>query len=191
MIFRYHHLLGIKAGKISLAFRKWEKVRVTEGRTMRTAVGVIKLEKVERVAIGSITEADARKAGFEDRDQLVKDLKRVTAGSVHKVRLKYESEDPRIALRSKIALTDEEFKKLESKLARLNARRPRTLTYLKLIAKHPSRRAGDLADMVGMERLAFKLNVRKLKNLGLTISLEVGYKISPLGKIVMARMEKG
>ena len=33
-----------------------------------------------------------------------------------------------------------------------------------------------------MERLAFKANVRKLKELGLTESLEVGYRISPLGK---------
>ncbi len=84
---------------------------------MRTAIGVIVLEKVERVAIGSITELDARKAGFEDRVQLVKALRRVTSGSVYKVRLKYESEDPRIALRSKTALTDEDFKKVESKLA--------------------------------------------------------------------------
>ena len=33
-------------------------------------------------------------------------------------------------------------------------------------------RAGDLADSVGMERLAFKTDVRKLKALGLTESLE-------------------
>jgi hypothetical protein len=33
-----------------------------------------------------------------------------------------------------------------------------------------------------MERQAFKLNVRKLKELGLTESLEVGYRLSPLGE---------
>lgn len=191
MIFKYHQLLGIKARKISLAFRKWDKARVKAGSTMRTAIGVIMVEKVERVNIRSITEADARKAGFEDRDQLLKELKGITPGTVFRVKLKYESEDPRIALRSKTTLTVEEFNKLESKLTRLDARRPWTLIYLKLIAKHPGRRAGDLADVIGMERLAFKLNVRKLKNLGLTISLEVGYKISPLGKVVMARIGKG
>jgi hypothetical protein len=190
MIFKYHQLVGIKSRKISLAFRKWDKARVKEGSTMRTAIGVIMVEQVERVTIGSITEADARKAGFEDRDKLLKELKRVATGSVFRVKLKYKSEDPRIALRSKTTLTAEEFNGLESKLARLDARRPWTLIYLKLIAKHPGRRAGDLANMIGMERLAFKLNVRKLKNIGLSISLEVGYKISPMGKMVMAKFKK-
>jgi hypothetical protein len=52
---------------------------------------------------------------------------------------------------------------------------------LRLIDEHPGRRAGDLADMVGRERLYFKADVRKLKALGLTISLDVGYKLSPRG----------
>jgi hypothetical protein len=36
--------------------------------------------------------------------------------------------------------------------------------------------------MVGRETAPFKLDVRKLKNLGLTISLEVGYELSPRGQ---------
>lgn len=190
MIFKYRQLLGIKSGKISLAFRKWDKVRVKEGSSMHTAVGVVRVEKVERVTLASIKEADAKKAGFDDRDQLLKELSRVEAGFVFKIKLKYESEDPRIALRSKTKLSEEGFNKLKSKLARLDARKPWTQSYLKLIARHPARRAGDLAYMLGMERLAFKLNVRKLKNLGLTISLEVGYNISPLGRMMMKRLEK-
>ena len=46
----------------------------------------------------------------------------------------------------------------------------------------PAIRAGDLADEVGRERLPFKADVRKLKNLGLTISLGVGYELSPRGQ---------
>ena len=43
-------------------------------------------------------------------------------------------------------------------------------------------RAGDLADELGLERLAFKTDVRKLKALGLTESLPVGYRLSPRGQ---------
>ena len=53
---------------------------------------------------------------------------------------------------------------------------------LRLIAEHPGVRAGDLADHRGQERLAFKADVRKLKALGLTESLDVGYRLSPRGR---------
>jgi hypothetical protein len=36
--------------------------------------------------------------------------------------------------------------------------------------------------MAGRERLEFKRDVRKLKELGLTLSLEVGYELSPRGR---------
>jgi hypothetical protein len=42
-------------------------------------------------------------------------------------------------------------------------------------------RAGDLCRVAGQEILTFKTNVRKLKALGLTESLEVGYRLSPRG----------
>jgi hypothetical protein len=48
-------------------------------------------------------------------------------------------------------------------------------------------RAGDLADACGRERLDFKLDVRKLKALGLTESLSVGYRLSPRGAAYLAR----
>jgi Mn-dependent DtxR family transcriptional regulator len=53
---------------------------------------------------------------------------------------------------------------------------------LKLIADRPATRAADLAEALGQERLPFKANVRKLKALGLTESLEVGYRLSPRGR---------
>jgi hypothetical protein len=72
-------------------------------------------------------------------------------------------------------------------LGRLDAGKngPWTLQYLRLINKYPERRAGDLADMIGMDKFEFKINVRKLKDLGLTVSHEIGYSISPLGNWVM------
>jgi hypothetical protein len=55
---------------------------------------------------------------------------------------------------------------------------------LKLIADRPEVRAPDLAASLGLETLVFKRDVRKLKALGLTESLTVGYRISPRGQRV-------
>jgi hypothetical protein len=43
-------------------------------------------------------------------------------------------------------------------------------------------RAPDLAAGLGRETLPFKADVRKLKELGLTESLLVGYRLSPRGR---------
>ena len=45
-----------------------------------------------------------------------------------------------------------------------------------------------LAASVGREKLPFKRDVRKLKELGLTESLRVGYRLSPRGKALLERL---
>jgi hypothetical protein len=64
---------------------------------------------------------------------------------------------------------------------------PWTATTLDLIGQFPGRRAPELAEIAGMETERFKTNVRKLKGLGLTISLGTGYRISPRGEAFLAR----
>ena len=46
-------------------------------------------------------------------------------------------------------------------------------------------RAADLAAAFGREMLPFKVDVRKLKELGLTESLRPGYRLSPRGRAVL------
>ncbi len=59
---------------------------------------------------------------------------------------------------------------------------------LALIARKPGTRAADLAPAMQSELLKFKADVRKLKKLGLTISLETGYRLSPRGEQVLAKL---
>jgi hypothetical protein len=59
---------------------------------------------------------------------------------------------------------------------------------LRLIGDRPGVRAADLAAAVGRERHPFKTDVRKLKELGLTESLEVGYRLSPRGRALLSRL---
>lgn len=49
------------------------------------------------------------------------------------------------------------------------------------------RRAPELAARLGRETLSFKTDVRKLKALGLTVSLGVGYRLSHRGEVLMSR----
>jgi len=60
---------------------------------------------------------------------------------------------------------------------------------LAAIRDRPETRAAELARDVGWERDSFKVHVRKLKNLGLTESLEVGYRLSPRGMVVLGALE--
>jgi hypothetical protein len=68
-----------------------------------------------------------------------------------------------------------------------DVRRPALWTrrVLELIRDNPAVRAADLCRAVEMERLPFKASVRKLKALGLTESLDVGYRLSPRGAAVL------
>ena len=53
---------------------------------------------------------------------------------------------------------------------------------LELIAARPATRAAELAAMLERDTASFKADVRKLKELGLTESLETGYRLSKRGR---------
>ena len=76
------------------------------------------------------------------------------------------------------------------RLARMDAARdsPWTDRILTLIAANRGARAADLAGRVGRETRLFKADVRKLKELGLTESLDVGYRLSPRGQAILRRL---
>ena len=86
------------------------------------------------------------------------------AGPIHRIVLRLDGPDPRVALR--------ETPPDEALFARLDRMGPWTYEILQAIAEHPEVRAGDLAESFGRERLDFKRDVRKLKELGLTESPE-------------------
>ena len=95
--------------------------------------------------------------------------------------MRFLGADPRIELRES-PLDDDAMTALRKRLARLDADGPWTTATLRLVADNPEVRAADFAASVGRDRDSFKTAVRKLKNLGLTESLVVGYRISPRGQ---------
>lgn len=178
MIIRQDVLRRIEAGEVDLQFRRWTRPTVKQGGTLRTRIGVLAIDAVDRVALSRISAADAHRAGHASAAELRRFLGRRADGDVYRVALHLAGPDPRKALREQADLTAADRAQIDARLARL----PWALPYLRTIADQPAVRAPDLAAQHGMETQPFKQRVRRLKELGLTESLEVGYRLSPRGK---------
>lgn len=192
MLFKEKHLQGIRSGEISLAFRKWKKTAVKTGSLIKTSIGLVEIKAVSEIDASEIKIGDAINAGFASLDELLQLLNKTEQGIIYKIYIDYFDKDPRIALRENINPENVELKEITSKLERFDRYSKQgnwTLEVLKLIHQNPTLRAAVLAQRTRWEKEWLKLNIRKLKNIGLTISHEVGYSISPLGEKYLEWLE--
>ena len=183
MLIRRPVLDAVAAGAVTVLFRRWDRPRVRPGGTQRTAVGVLEWTSVDAVAEADLTDDDARAAGFADLGALL--AAQTCDGQLFRVGVRPAGPDPRVALRGRSRLSPRQRAELAERLDRLDRtsrRGPWTAQVLELIAARPGVRAPDLAASLGLETPPFKRDVRKLKELGLTESLEVGYRLSPRGR---------
>lgn len=188
LLFQKRFHAGLVDGAVRLTFRLWPTARVKVGGRYRVhPIGVVEVDAVERVTVGAITEADARAGGFGSRAELLAYLAPVAKGPltaktpIFKVTLHHGGDGDRVPQALDAALTPADVATLDARLARLDRDTPWTREVLKLIARHPRVAASRLAAKLGRETEPFKVDVRKLKRLGLTQSFEVGYELSPRG----------
>ena len=186
MLFRQDILRGIAEGRVTLAFRRWRRAPPSDGSLLRSPVGVLSLDRVTRVDEGDITAEDIGRTGLSPAE-----LRASVAGegTLLRIELRLVGDDPRLALREAVP-TASELDEVLSRLARIDAASaaPWTTTYLQLIADRPGIVSRVLANEVDAEVPPFKRRVRQLKELGLTESLEVGYRLSPRGRAVLERL---
>jgi hypothetical protein len=191
VLIRMATLERIMAGEIDTVFRRQRRPTVKSGGTLRTAMGVLDIVTIDRVTPDEITDDDARRAGFGDRDAVLAFLGEKPDGDDYRVRVRPGGPDPRTALRESAELDDAALDELRVRLDRLDARSahgPWTRAVLRLIAERPHVRAPDLAASLGRDTPSFKDDVRKLKALGLTISHSPGYELSPRGRAALDRL---
>ncbi len=191
MLFEQRLWAGLADGTVTVTFRRWKRPRARAGGRHTTPAGVLAVDAVAEVDPAAITEDDARAAGFGSLAELLRRLDRHGDGPVYRVDFHHAGADPREALRQADELSGDELAGLRARLDRLDrAARdgPWTVATLRLIGDRPGVRAADLAAVAGRERQPFKTDVRKLKELGLTESLEVGYRLSPRGRALLGRL---
>ena len=191
---------GIREGRITTQYRRWDAPSVKVGGTQLTPSGLVRFTRVARVpTLERVTDRAARAAGFRDAAALRKMLaprdpgaprrERAAKGGEHVFRIhdEWAGEDPRLALRD--AAPDEaELAEIARRLDRLD-RRPSgawTLDVLTWIRDHPRVVSKELAAQREVDLLPLKVDIRKLKALGLTISHDVGYELSPRGAAYLA-----
>jgi hypothetical protein len=188
VLFRQHVLNGIAEGRVTLAFRRWRRAPPAIGASIRTSIGVLRLDRVTVVDEGDITSDDVDRTGLS-----VDELRRSIAGegTLFRIELCLLGDDPRIALRSRLP-DNNEVHAIVAKLARFESASatPWPARYLELIADRPATLARTLATQVDADVATFKRRVRQLKELGLTESLEVGYRLSPRGHAVLAHVTR-
>ena len=91
-------------------------------------------------------------------------------------------------LAAQSALTEKDIADIDKRLDRMDGdskQGPWTRRTLQLISEQPGVVSTVLARQMERERYEFKGLVRKLKDLGLTYALEVGYSLSPRGRAYM------
>ena len=183
MQFTARNSAQIRAGEVTVSFRNWRRPRAKAGGIYQLRPsGAVRVTDVRAICLEDIEEADAVRAGFESVEALAAFLKLPLNATVSRVEFEL-ADDARIRKPPMLSV--------EQALARLDAtdRRsaaPWTATALLLIRANPATRAGDLAPALGWETPKFKANVYKLKALGLTQSLETGYRLTELGERVAA-----
>jgi hypothetical protein len=110
------------------------------------------------------------------------DEKLAPTSKVWRVTLHHGGDGDRVELALAAELSKDDVNAIKAKLAKMDADEPWTKKTLAIIEKKPRVAASLLAKKLGRETLPFKVDVRKLKKLGLTQSFEVGYEISPRGR---------
>ena len=189
MLFSAATLQGLSDGQISCTYRRWTVVRPKVGATFTTRAGVVQVTSIDRVDEAALTDEDARSGGFASRAALAAWTSRKGEGELYRIGLALVGPDPRVALRASTDLSADELAALEAKLSRMDraAETPWTQQTLTQIQRRPGVVSTELAAEAGQPRQFYKIRVRRLKALGLTESLEVGYRLSARGAAYLDR----
>ena len=190
MLFTAATLRGLVDGRVRCTYRRWEVVRPKVGSRFTTSAGVVEVTSITPADQQQLTELDAADAGFDSVAELIKWCSAKGQGDLYRVGIVLTGPDPRVALRGADELHSGDVAALDTKLDRMDraAEHPWTRNTLRQIQRLPGVVSTELAAEDGQERHAYKLRVRRLKALGLTESLERGYRLSPRGVAYLAAL---
>jgi hypothetical protein len=192
VLFRSKQVRDIAEGRVSVNFRQWKRPQAKVGGKYRVGTGLIEVESIDVVSPEAVADADLEHAGLDRADLMRLVTDGDAAGKLYRIRFRYSPVDDRPRPPTdETELTAEDVQALRTRLAKMDATStvgPWTAATLRAIDERPATRAAELAISLGRETPSFKADVRRLKALGLTESLEVGYRVSPRGRAFLERL---
>src|SRR3712207_509750 len=114
---------GIADGSVTLAFRRWDRPRMRPGSTQRTSAGVVRIDTVDEVDPAALTEDDATRAGVRSLAELRRLLERRPGAHVYRMEVCLAGADPRVALRERATMSEEDRRAVDARLDRWDAAR--------------------------------------------------------------------
>jgi hypothetical protein len=193
MLFQSRFHERIRTGEISCTVRFWLRPRVKVNGRYALGGGAIVVDRIREGRIDDITPALARRCGFSSVFDALKTAKHGAGERVFVIDFHYDGNASARAKPSTDAVSADELAKLVERLAAMDSRSRGgawTGATLRAIAARPAVLAAKLASALGRPRDEFKRDVRKLKNLGFTFSLEIGYRLTPKGEALLAAWAK-
>jgi hypothetical protein len=95
MLIKREVLEAIKAGQITVQFRRWTRPSVKAGGTLKTKVGLLRVGRMDEMRPEDVSESDAQSAGFRDLADFNKWLGTMKEGPLfHRIELSYLGELP-------------------------------------------------------------------------------------------------
>jgi len=95
MLLKLDVLEAIRAGTITLQFRRWTRPSVKPGGTLKTRIGLLGIGTITAMSPDDVTLADARKAGFTDLADFRKWLGTMKEGPLfHRIEVRYLGDTP-------------------------------------------------------------------------------------------------
>ncbi|OCP15188.1 winged helix-turn-helix transcriptional regulator [Ensifer sp. LC163] len=190
MLFGKAILDQIAKGDVTLAFRRWTRPTVKAGGSLRTAAGPLSIGTIDVINAEDISKEDARRAGYPTREVLLAELDDRPDGTLYRIAFHRAGDDPRLSLRDDTTLGKADRAAIAARLASFDETAGQTWAKptLRLIASRDGITAAEIAEQVGIDKLKLKARIRKLKELGLTESLAVGYRLSPRGRSFLGQV---
>ncbi|MCI4626298.1 MAG: hypothetical protein L3V56_10095 [Candidatus Magnetoovum sp. WYHC-5] len=187
---KYHE--SIKEGKITLAFRFWDTLRVLRGKIYRAHnLGLLRILDVDFRKVSSITAEDARRCGFASVDDFVCELVDMSDVDIDfendrvvRIEFEYIGEDIENYKKAMGNVKDSEIFNIKEQLIVLEQKSntPCIRKTLQILKKNAFIQTKELETNLEIPPERVKVFMRKLKALQLvTSNNRKGYSITPLG----------
>jgi hypothetical protein len=188
MLFQRRFHGRIRSGEIRATLRIWQRPHAKVGGRYALGAGAVVVDRIREVGLDDISTALARRCGFATLTDALKTAKHGAGERVFVIDFHYDEAGARPSPATDVG-SAEELLELVRRLEAMDRRAKLgawTETTLRAIEQQPGVLAARLARSLGRPRDDFKRDMRKLKKLGLTFSLDVGYRLTPKGEALLA-----